>query len=67
MKTSVMDVGRLLWALSGRGVEKQIAKLRGVKCAAVNYVTGSANVVYDQAVTGFEQMLVRSGIRLIAP
>jgi len=33
----------------------------------VNYVTGSANVVYDQAVTGFEQMLVRSGIRLIAP
>ncbi len=48
MKTVTIEVGDLLSALSARGVEKQLAKLTGVKKAEVNYVAGSATVVYDE-------------------
>ena len=51
MKTSVIEVGGMLSALSARGVEKQLAKLPGVHKAEVNYVAGSATVVYDETVT----------------
>ncbi len=50
MKTSVIEVGGMLSALSGRGVEKQLAQLRGVERAEVNCVSGSATVVYDETV-----------------
>ena len=48
MKTSVVEVGGMLSALSAHGVEKQLARLRGVERAEVNYVSGSATVVYDE-------------------
>ena len=48
MKTVTIEAGDLLSALSARGVEKQLAKLTGVKKAEVNYVAGSATVVYDE-------------------
>ncbi|MFZ5559158.1 MAG: heavy-metal-associated domain-containing protein [Pseudomonadota bacterium] len=50
MKTSVIEVGGMLSALSAHGVEKQLGKLRGVERAEVNYVSGSATVVYDETV-----------------
>lgn len=50
MKTIVIEVGGMLSALSAHGVEKQLAKLRGVERAEVNYVSGSATVVYDEAI-----------------
>jgi Cu2+-exporting ATPase len=50
MKTSTVDIGGLFSALSARGVEKQLAKLPGVHRVEVNYVAGSATVVYDEAV-----------------
>jgi len=51
MRTSVIEVGGMLSALSGRGVEKRLARLVGVEKVEVNYVSGSATVVYDEAVT----------------
>jgi P-type Cu2+ transporter len=48
MKTSTIEVGGLVSALSARGVEKQLSKLTGVIKAEVNYVAGSATVVYDE-------------------
>jgi len=51
MKTSIVDIGGLFSALSARGVEKQLAKLPGVHKVEVNYVAGSATVVYDETVT----------------
>ena len=50
MKTSIVEVGGLLSVLSAQGVEKQLARLPGVKRAEVNYVAGSATVVYDESV-----------------
>lgn len=52
MKTTVIDVRDLLSPLSARGVEKQLAKLLGVKQVNVNRVSGSATVLYDETVTG---------------
>ena len=48
MKTAVIDVHDLLSPLSARGVEKQLAKMPGVKQVDVNSVSGSARVVYDE-------------------
>ena len=45
MKTSVIEVGGMLSALSAHGVEKQLAKLRGGERAEVNYVSGHPTVV----------------------
>ncbi len=38
----------MLSVLSARGVEKQVARLPGVKRVEVNYAAGSATVVYDE-------------------
>jgi Cu2+-exporting ATPase len=54
MKTSIVEVAGLLSVLSAQGVEKQLARLPGVKRIEVNYVAGSATVVYDEAVTTLE-------------
>ena len=51
MKTIVIDVHDLLSPLSARGVEKQLAKLPGVKQIDVNSVSGSARIVYDETLT----------------
>ena len=50
MKTITIKVDGMLSALSARGVEKQLAKLLGVHKVDVNYVAGSATVVYDETV-----------------
>jgi len=50
MKTATIEIGGLLSALSVRGVEKQLAKLTGVHKAEVNYIAGSATVMYDETV-----------------
>ena len=59
MKTSIIEVGGLLSALSARGVEKQLAKLTGVKKAEVNYVAGSATVVYDETAIDLKAIKAR--------
>ncbi|MDO8705173.1 MAG: heavy metal translocating P-type ATPase [Sulfuricaulis sp.] len=56
MKTTVIDVRDLFSPLSARGVEKQLAKVPGVKQVDVNYVSGSARVVYDETVTGLNSI-----------
>ncbi len=48
MKTSVIEVGGMLSALSSHGVERQLGKLPGVYGATVNYAAGSAAVRYDE-------------------
>ena len=52
MKSTIIDVRDLLSPLSARGVEKQLESMAGVKQADVNYVSGSATVLYDETVTG---------------
>ena len=59
MKTSVIEVGNLLSTLSALGVEKQLMKLPGVHKAEVNYVAGSATVVYDETVTNIKTIKAR--------
>ena len=54
MKTTVIDVRDLLSPLSARGVEKQLAKVPGIKQVDVNSVSGSATVLYDETVTGLD-------------
>jgi P-type Cu2+ transporter len=48
MKTVTVDVGGMISVLSARGIEKQLARLPGVHHAEVNYVAGSATVMYDE-------------------
>ena len=59
MKTVTIEIGGLLSALSARGVEKQLAMLTGVHKAEVNYVAGSATVVYDETVTDLKAIKAR--------
>ena len=59
MKTVNIEVHGLLSAMSGRGVEKQLLKMNGVKKAEVNYVAGSATVVYDETVIDLKSIKVR--------
>jgi Cu2+-exporting ATPase len=59
MKTSIVDIGGLFSALSARGVEKQLAKLPGIHKAEVNYIAGSATVVYDETVTDLKTIKAR--------
>jgi Cu2+-exporting ATPase len=59
MKTSVIGIGGLFSALSVRGVEKQLVKLPGVHKVEVNYVAGSATVVYDETVTDLKAIKAR--------
>lgn len=51
MRTTTVEVGGLISALSARGVEKQLTKLPGVMKADVNYVAGSATITFDETVT----------------
>jgi Cu2+-exporting ATPase len=48
MKTSVIEIGGMLSALSSHGLEKQLRKLRGVYSATVNYAAGNTTVRYDE-------------------
>jgi len=59
MRTVNVEVGGLLSSLSARGVEKQLAKLPGVHKAEVNYIAGSATVVYDETVTDIKTFKAR--------
>jgi Cu2+-exporting ATPase len=59
MKTTTIDVGGLLSALSARGVEKRLAKLPGVHRVEVNYVAGSATVTYDESLTDLKTIKAR--------
>ena len=59
MKASTIEVGGLVSTLSARGVEKQLAKLTGVKKAEVNYVAGSATVVYDETAIDLKAIKAR--------
>ena len=49
MKTTVIEVAGLLSLLSAAGVEKQLRRLPGVGKAEVNYVAGSATMIYDES------------------
>ncbi len=59
MKTSIIEVSGMLSALSAYGVEKQLAKLPGVHKAEVNYVAGSATMVYDESVIDLKTIKMR--------
>ena len=48
MKTSTIEVGKLVSTLSAAGVHRQLSTLPGVYHADVNYVAGSATVHYDE-------------------
>ncbi|EHJ06233.1 heavy metal translocating P-type ATPase [Marinobacter manganoxydans] len=54
MTVKVIEVGGLTSTLSARGVEKQLSRLPGVSKVEVNYVAGSATVVYDETRTDLE-------------
>jgi Cu2+-exporting ATPase len=58
MKTSIVEVGGMISALSARGVEKWLARLPGVRRAEVNYVSGSATVEYDERVVDLKRIKV---------
>ena len=59
MKTSVIEVHDMLSVFSVNEVEKQLRKLRGVERAEVNYVSGSATVVYDETVIDLNAIQAR--------
>ncbi len=59
MKTSIIEVQGLLSVLSARGVEKQLLKLPGVRKVEVNYVAGSATVVYDDTMIDIKAIKAR--------
>ena len=48
MQTTIIDVRDLLSPISARGVEKQLAKVPGVKQIDMNSVSGSAKGEYDE-------------------
>ena len=54
MTVKVIEVAGLISTLSARGVEKQLSRLPGVSKVEVNYVAGSATVVYDETRTDLE-------------
>ena len=59
MKTVTIEVGGMLSALSALGVQKQLARLPGVKKAEVNYAAGSATVTFDETVTNIKTIKAR--------
>jgi Cu2+-exporting ATPase len=56
MKTSIIDVRGLLSPLSARGIEKQLARLMGISQVDVNCASGSATVVYDEALVSLSSI-----------
>lgn len=59
--TATVDVGGLLWVLDAKPVGGQLRDLPGVHNVNAYYVTGSATLFVDPAVTSIEAM--RSRIR----
>ena len=59
MKTAVVEVAGLLSSLSALGVQKQLARLRGVTKVEVNYVAGSATVTFDETVIDLKTIKVK--------
>ena len=59
MKSATLEIGGLLSTLSALGVEKQLAKLPGVHQAEVNYVAGSATVVFDETMIDLKTIKAR--------
>ena len=51
MTTSTLDVGNLFSVLGAQGIEKQLQRIAGVGRVAVNPVSGSTTVTYDQGKT----------------
>ncbi|MBL8528333.1 MAG: heavy-metal-associated domain-containing protein, partial [Burkholderiales bacterium] len=56
MKTATIEVTGLFTAECGLGVERQLSKLRGVKRAAVNAVSGTATVEFDEKSIALESI-----------
>jgi Cu2+-exporting ATPase len=56
MKTRIVEVGGMLSVLSALGVEKQLARLPGVKRVEVNCVSGSATVEYDERLINLKKI-----------
>jgi P-type Cu2+ transporter len=54
VRTVTIEVGGMLSTLSALGVQKQLARLPGVKKAEVNYAAGSATVTFDETVTNIK-------------
>ena len=64
MKTSTIEVGKLVSTLSAAGVHRQLSMMPGVHHADVNYVAGSATVHYGEAqvtVEAIRQRIVDCG------
>lgn len=61
MKTTTIEIGGLLSTLSALGVEKQLAKFPGIHKVEVNYVAGSATVVYDE--TAIDLKTIKAGVQ----
>ena len=51
MTTSTLEVGNLFSVLGARGIEKQLQRIAGVGRVAVNPVSGSTTVTFDQGKT----------------
>ena len=51
MTTSTLNVGNLFSVLGARGIEKQLQRIAGVGRVAVNPVSGSTTVTFDQGKT----------------
>ncbi len=51
MTTSTLNVGNLFSVLGAQGIEKQLQRIAGVGRVAVNPVSGSTTVTYDQGKT----------------
>ena len=51
MTTSTLEVGNLFSVLGAQGIEKQLRRIAGVGRVAVNPVSGSTTVTYDQGKT----------------
>lgn len=56
MKKSAVDVGGLLSVLSALGVEKQLARLPGIKQVQVNCVSGYATIEYDERIINLKRI-----------
>jgi len=59
MRTATVEVNGLLSVLSAQGVEKQLRRLPGVHHVDVSYVSGSATVTYDAALTNLQAIKAR--------
>lgn len=59
MKTSTIEVGRLLPVLSAERVRKHLGQVPGVHHVEVNYVSQSATVDYDSARVSLQALTQR--------